>query len=328
MTGGTGFVGSHTVAAVHDRGHDVRMLVRSPDRVAPALAPHGLDADHVEVVEADLTDDDAIATGLDGCDAVIHVASVFSFDPARSAEMARSNLAGMRVVVDAAIAHDLDPIVHVSSYAALLQDGSMEHGVGPDAPVGDSPYPYCRSKADQERVAREYQDAGRPVVIVHPGAVWGPHDPYDGESVRAARSAARGRLVVAPGGGIPIADVRDVAATLAATLEAGRGPRRYSAVGTFVPMTWTASTVSASAGRRLPSFALPDGAARGMERALATLNRRGRGAALPTAEQLWMARHTVVPDNSGTETELGVRFRPPAETIRDQVAWMREAGRL
>ena len=36
VTGGTGFVGSHTVAALIEKGHDVRLLVRSPDRIAPA----------------------------------------------------------------------------------------------------------------------------------------------------------------------------------------------------------------------------------------------------------------------------------------------------
>ena len=36
------FLGSHSVKALVDAGHDVRLLVRSPARIAPALAPHGL----------------------------------------------------------------------------------------------------------------------------------------------------------------------------------------------------------------------------------------------------------------------------------------------
>src|SRR5437762_3527257 len=37
VTGGTGFVGSHAAAALSARGHDVRLLVRSPEKVGPVL---------------------------------------------------------------------------------------------------------------------------------------------------------------------------------------------------------------------------------------------------------------------------------------------------
>jgi uncharacterized protein YbjT (DUF2867 family) len=42
VTGGTGFVGSHSVKAIVDAGHDLRLLVRSPGRPAPALEPLGV----------------------------------------------------------------------------------------------------------------------------------------------------------------------------------------------------------------------------------------------------------------------------------------------
>jgi dihydroflavonol-4-reductase len=41
VTGGTGFVGSHSVAALVSGGHQVRLLVRSADRVARSLSPLG-----------------------------------------------------------------------------------------------------------------------------------------------------------------------------------------------------------------------------------------------------------------------------------------------
>ena len=44
VTGGTGFVGSHTVAALVAHGHQVRLLVRARQRVAAAVAPLGLQA--------------------------------------------------------------------------------------------------------------------------------------------------------------------------------------------------------------------------------------------------------------------------------------------
>jgi nucleoside-diphosphate-sugar epimerase len=41
VTGGTGYVGSHAAAALVRDGHEVRLLVRSPERVATSLGPLG-----------------------------------------------------------------------------------------------------------------------------------------------------------------------------------------------------------------------------------------------------------------------------------------------
>ncbi|MGH7366913.1 MAG: NAD-dependent epimerase/dehydratase family protein [Candidatus Rokuibacteriota bacterium] len=49
VTGGPGFVGSHTVAAVKSAGHEAKLVVRDPARIGPALEPQGFstrDLDH------------------------------------------------------------------------------------------------------------------------------------------------------------------------------------------------------------------------------------------------------------------------------------------
>ncbi len=328
VTGGTGFVGSHAVKAMLDRGHQVRLLVRSPEKVDAAMRLQGVEPDAVDVAVADLRDGPAIADGLDGCDAVMHVASVYTFDPTRWKEMAEVNLAGMEAVIAAGIAAGLDPIVHVSSVVALLRDGERGHGVGPDEPPGDAPYGYSASKAAQERAARRHQLDGHPVVIVHPGAVWGPRDPYLGESQQLAKDATKGLLAMVPPGGLAVCDVRDVAQVLAAVVESGRGPRRYSAVGHYMPLADIVKTASAAAGKQRRSVVIPDGAARVMQQGLVALNRRGFGRRLPTADQIWISRQRPIADNTRTQSDLDVTFRPPTESIHDQVRWMREVGRL
>src|SRR5262249_15028402 len=155
VTGGTGYVGSHSIAALVRAGHRVRVLARSPERVAAALEPLGVDG--VETVIGDVTDPAAVERALEGCDAVLHAASVFSLDARKADEMRTVNVRGTEVVLDTAYRRGLDPIVFVSSELALLPpvDGAV---LTPDSPVGQTDWAYCRSKADSELVARRYQD--------------------------------------------------------------------------------------------------------------------------------------------------------------------------
>jgi nucleoside-diphosphate-sugar epimerase len=83
VTGETGYVGSHSIAALARAGHRIRVLARSPDRVPVALGPLGVDG--VETVVGDVTEPAAVA--LEGCEAVLYAASVFSMDPRRADEM-------------------------------------------------------------------------------------------------------------------------------------------------------------------------------------------------------------------------------------------------
>src|SRR5262249_19125287 len=118
VTGGTGYVGSHTVAALLRAGHDVTVLARSPDRVAPALEPLG--AAGVGTALGAVTDPASVEHAMQGREAVLHAASVFSMDTRKADEMHAVNIAGTETVLGTAARLGLDPIVHVSSELALL----------------------------------------------------------------------------------------------------------------------------------------------------------------------------------------------------------------
>jgi len=189
VTGGTGYVGSHAVAALVRSGHEVRLLVRSPDRVATSLGPIGVSAP--DVTAGDITDAGSIDAALVGCDAVVHAASVYSLDPRDAPTIAATNVRGTETVLGAARRAGVDPIVYVSSYVGLLPSTDV---LGPESPVGHPTPSYARSKADSEVVARRQQEQGYPVVSVTPGSIWGPHDPYCGEWCRLLSGILRNRL--------------------------------------------------------------------------------------------------------------------------------------
>ena len=323
VTGGTGFVGAHSIKALLDAGHGVRMLVRSPDRIGPALAPVGVTAP--EHIVGDVTDPDAVRHALEGCDAILHAASVYTFDPRRAAHMRRENLAGVEAVLGGAHELGLDPIVHVSSFAALLP---ATPPLTPDTPIGRPKGAYNLSKAETERVARDMQRDGAPVVITHPGMVWGPHDPHLGESALFVRDILRGLIPVTSAGGPNVVDVRDVAAVHAAAMEPGRGARRYIATGEYVPFPRLFAILRSITGRRLIAPRVPQVAV--------TVSASGADALqrvlpfrLPLNSQApWLARHAVPGDDTVTRKELGVTFRPPEEAIADTVRWLRDAGHI
>jgi dihydroflavonol-4-reductase len=120
VTGGTGFVGSHTVAALLGQGHDLRLLVRDPRRVTDALTPLGLQAADLDTMAGDVTDPAAVEQAVRDCEAVVHAGSVFSFDSRDAGRIRQVNVRGTELVLGTAHRAGLDPIVYVSSVVALL----------------------------------------------------------------------------------------------------------------------------------------------------------------------------------------------------------------
>jgi dihydroflavonol-4-reductase len=120
VTGGTGYVGSHTVAALVAGGHQVRLLVRAVGRVAPAVAPLGLQPSDLDTIVGDVTDPAAVDQAVQGCEVVVHAGSVYSQDSRDAARIRQVNVRGTDLVLGAAHRGGLDPIVYVSSIVALL----------------------------------------------------------------------------------------------------------------------------------------------------------------------------------------------------------------
>jgi uncharacterized protein YbjT (DUF2867 family) len=75
VTGGTGFVGPKVVHALRAQGHDVRALVRRPDR-ATQLAAWG-----AELVAGDVTDPASLRAAIDGCTHVVHLVAILKGSP-------------------------------------------------------------------------------------------------------------------------------------------------------------------------------------------------------------------------------------------------------
>lgn len=317
VTGGTGFVGAHSVAAMVRRGHRVRLLVRDEGKVERALAPLGVDLGAVETTVGDVTEAAAVGRAVRGADAVLHAASVYSFDSRRRAEMRRVNERGTEVVLDAARRRGAGQIVHVSTFGALAP--VTGRAVDVDAPVGRPRERYMATKAAAERIARDHQAAGAPVTITYPPALLGPHDPNLGDQTVRLRNALRGLMPMWPMGGFPVGDVRDTADFHADLLDGGHG--RHHTPGRYLSTRQYVATLREVTGRRLPAVFLP---ARPMLPV---------GLLTDVLQRVWPwhipaeygAVYTCVADlRPGGAPEP----RPVAETFGDAVRWLRGIGLL
>ena len=319
VTGGTGFVGSHSVRAFLDAGHDVRLLARSPEKVQAVLPDVATD---LEVVSGDATDEEAVGRALDGCDAVFNCVSMVSLSAGDAHAVRHVNQRSAELVLGSAAAAGIDPIIHVSSVSALLPPDPPGSVLDHESAVGTPPGAYMQSKATADRFAREL-DA--PVTITYPTMVVGPKDPTMGEGMATLAAVLRGLVPALPPGGMEIIDVRDLAAVHAAALVPGQGKRRFIVNGAHRSARGLVDDLRRLTGRRrLMAAPIPSVVAQ-----VATRVAEALPVPLPvplTPEGLWVLQLDARSDDRETRRALGVEPRPLDETLTDVVRWMVDAG--
>lgn len=310
VTGGTGFVGAHTVSALLDDGHEVGLLVRSRERAGAMGAAMGWP--EIELVDGDVTDVGSVGRALAGSDAVVHAAGAVSVERKHAATALAINAAGAENVVRAAAERGLDPVVHVSSTSALRYGPAP---LGVDDPVAEAAG-YAASKAAAEDVARDLQAAGAPVHITYPAGVIGPAAGIAlGETSRGVANFVAGGILPTRRAAISLVDVRDVAEVHRRLLATPTDrPSRVMCGGTRLSMEGLQHHLRALTGRRFPIAPFPP----------ASLRIAGRVAdraatALPYEPSLTEEAMTLITTWPGTDDttarELGVEFRPVRESL-------------
>ena len=319
VTGGTGFVGAHLVAALRARGVAVTALVRSPAR-AERL---GWDAG-VRIVRGDLADTAALAAASAEAEVVFHVAGTIS---ARSpAEFYRANRDGTARMLDAAAARPPRRFVLVSSVAAAGPNPpGRPHETGEEAePVTE----YGRSKLAAEDLVR---GSDLPWSILRPPPVYGE---WDQEFLTLFRTVRLGLAPVFGDGSQQLSMVyaADLAqALIAAALSPTAAGRTYYPTH---PEVVTSRDVVLTAGRALGRtprvVSLPGGLARGLLGAIAAGARlAGRATVLTPdkANEFFAPAWTFSPEALTRDT--GWVATVDLETgFRRTVAWYRERGWL
>ena len=187
VTGGTGFIGSHTTLALLEAGHEVCLLVRDPAKLERVFGAHGLAVPNHRV--GDIGDAASVRGALAGCDAVVHTAALVALHAARAREVLETNPRGVENVLGGALELGLSRMVYVSSLGALFRPNQPLASA--DVPVVPGEAAYARSKSDSELTVRRLQDQGAPIRTVYPAAVLGPDDPTLSPANQALRTFVR-----------------------------------------------------------------------------------------------------------------------------------------
>ena len=184
VTGAAGFIGSHLVNSLIDRGWTVRgidnLSTGDRDNVSSVL-----NSEQFEFVEGDICDSEVVRKLTNGVDHVFHQAAVASVP--KSFEKPRSttemNCTGTATVVQAAVDNDVESVV-VASSAAVYGSGDPlpkleNQPVSPESP-------YASSKRYTEQIARQVGTHGDiNVAALRYFNVYGPRQDPDGEYAAA-----------------------------------------------------------------------------------------------------------------------------------------------
>jgi dihydroflavonol-4-reductase len=237
VSGATGFVGGHVARELREQGADVR------------------------AARVDLLDASALERAVEGCEAVVHVAALYSYD-APAEEIERVNVEGTRNLLEAARRAGVRRFLFTSTAGTCGPVPGRLATEEDEPPAWELTVPYKRTKLAAEVLAR-----GAGAVVVNPTTPVGPGDHKPTPTGRMIAGVARGRL---PGfvrtTGLNLVDVRDVARGHALALERGEAEERYLLGGANLPLEEIFAAIADLAGRPRPCIPVPYAVARAASR--------------------------------------------------------------
>ncbi len=324
VTGATGFIGSHLVDALLERGIEVRCIVRRQSN------RRWLAGKPIELVEASLTEPASLPAAVKGVDVIYHVAGLIA---ARSmAEFMRGNRDATMNLLQAALryAPNLQRFLFLSSLAAVGPAPSLSEPV-----TEETPYHPLTAYGKSKRAAEEAVLAVAeqlPVTIVRPPAVYGPRDAATLPFFRSVR------LGIAPLIGfrdkyLSLIHVRDLVRGILLAAEAQRAIGRVYFISSEEYYTWEqlAEVARIAVGRRrVWRLRIPHGIVMGIAsiaEVAGWFTRRPPVFDFEKGRDIVQSYWICSPERA--RKELGYRQTVGlVEGMRETVAWYREHGWL
>jgi dihydroflavonol-4-reductase len=237
VTGASGFIGSHVARELRQRGIDVRD----------------------EWI--DLSDRERLRQAIAGCDAVFHLAALYSYN-APQEEHERVNVEGTRTIVDLCRELDVRRLVYTSTCGTCGPVRGRSATEADRPPAYELEVPYKRTKLEAERIVLAAARDGLDAVVVNPTTPVGDGDRVPTPTGGMIEGVATGRYRAYVDTGINVVDVRDVARGHILAWERGQRGERYLLGGVDLSLADVFAVVAELAGLRRPRLRVPHAGAR------------------------------------------------------------------
>ncbi|MHA7653326.1 NAD-dependent epimerase/dehydratase family protein [Mycobacterium sp. ML4] len=323
--GANGFLGSHVTRLLVEDGHDVRVMVR------PTANTRAIDDLEVTRFHGDIFDAATVREAMDGCDDVYYCVvdtRAWLRDPA---PLFRTNVEGLRNVLEVAKDLELHRFVFTSTYASV----NRRHGhVATEADrIGSRKVtPYVRSRVQAEDLVMRYvADYGLPAVAMCVSTTYGSGDWGRTPHGAFIAGVVFGKLPFLMSGiQLEVVGVDDAARAMILAAERGRNGAKYLISERMIALTDVVRIAADEAGVRPPQRSIPVPVLYALG-ALGSFRARltGKDAEL-SLDSVRMMRAEAPVDHTKAVRELGWKPRPVEESIREAArfwAGMRKAGK-
>lgn len=321
VSGASGFVGSNLVKELHAQDWAVHILTRQDSKLDE------IQGVPVTVHLGDVCEPDTIERAIpEGADAVFHVAASTNFWSKKNAAQDRVNIEGTRNMIRSAAARQARRFIHTSSFTTwgfqntTLTEDSLRTGA-------TDWINYVRSKhMAEELVLQVSTEEQIEAVILNPCHILGPGDQHNWS--RMIRMAHEGKLIAAPPGSGNFCDVHEVVKAHIQAFHYGRSGEKYLLGGEYAAFADVVRLTGEVLGRRVPARAAPAWVMRAWARVNTALAALTGNEPDITPESAAMVSYHVNCESGKAISELGYRFTPIRQLIRDTAEWMREKGLL
>lgn len=332
VSGASGFLGSHIVCSLLERGYDVRAMRRENNAMDEfafiseiRLKESGQRQwkGKLEWFVSDVLDVNSLDEFLAGCESIIHAAAVVSFEAKQRDIMFKINIEGTANMVNAALRNGVKTFCHISSIAAIGRRKSgelIDEYTHWETSKHNSNYSISKYRAELEvwRGAEE----GLSTVIVNPGVILGSGI-FEKGSIQLLHSIWKG-LPFYTRGINGYVDVRDVAKACIDLIEKNIRNQRFILVSESVALSRVFEEAAEALGKRKPYIRVNRTLSEIAWRLYSLKRIFVKGGISITKETARSAQNQYFYSNEKIKKAIGFEFIPVSKSIQEACYYLKE----